>query len=44
MIGKVEQKDWKDVGAEVVNSEDLAFSNDTFTRSFASFLMAVIGS
>jgi ubiquinone/menaquinone biosynthesis C-methylase UbiE len=41
MIRKVEQKGWKDVRAEVMNSEDLTFSNDTFTHSFASFRMAV---
>ena len=41
MIRKVEQKGWKDVRAEFMNSEDLTFSNDTFTHSFASFLMAV---
>jgi ubiquinone/menaquinone biosynthesis C-methylase UbiE len=41
MIRKVKQKGWKDVRAEVMNSEDLMFSNDTFTHSFANFLMAV---
>lgn len=41
MTRKVEQKGWKDVRAEVMNSEDLTFSNDTFTHSFASSLIAV---
>jgi hypothetical protein len=39
MIRKVKQKGWKDVRAEVLNSEDLTFSNDMFTHSFASFLL-----
>ena len=41
MIRKVKQKGWKDVRAEIMNSEALMFSNDTFTHSFANFLMAV---
>lgn len=41
MTRKVKQKGWKDVRAVVMNSEDLTFSNDTFTHSFASALMAV---
>ena len=39
MIRKAKQKGWKDVRAEVMNLEDLTFSNDTFTHSFASFLL-----
>ena len=42
MIRKVKQKGWKDVPAEVMNSEDLTFSNDTFTHSFASFLLMAV--
>ena len=38
MIRKVEQKGWKDVRAEVMNSEDLTFSNDTFTHSLRALL------
>jgi ubiquinone/menaquinone biosynthesis C-methylase UbiE len=42
MIRKVKQKGWKDVRAEVMNSEALMFSNDTFTHSFASFLLMAV--
>jgi ubiquinone/menaquinone biosynthesis C-methylase UbiE len=42
MIRKAEQKGWKDVRAEAMNSENLTFSNDTFTHSFASFVLMVV--